>query len=185
MTILEVFENEKLKKDLDKYITNIYTLSEKMVLVRQYMELEDFRQELYMYIIRYGNILCNDKPIGLAKWIVKKKALRISENLTRDKNRANNISSNESLDNPDSEVSNTLLSSAYTDFDEGRAIEHILQYIPPHDRDICRLFLMGYKQKEILNFCDYTPRQLQYRLRVIYKPLFIQGLEDYKEKLTS
>lgn len=187
MTIEDMFSNDNMKSELDNYIRRLY-YNDSYAYLRRHMELDDFTHELYIYILRYKHMLTNDTPLALAKWIAKKKASRISSSLTTDKRLCNNIDSNISINNytpSDSECSlaEVLEDKPHSFFEESEAIEYSLKYVPSCDRDICKLHLLGYKQKDILNFCDYTPRQLQYRLQKMYRPLMQRGYKEYMENL--
>lgn len=184
MKVNDLFNNEKYKDNLNWLEISISKLyySNRGYFIRKNMELDEFKNECYLRLIKYWNFKNFNGALNtyLSK-VVESTMLHIYQNMDRDNRKLNY---DDTIDRFDKEVGEgeTPIIVKYEDdyLRDEEAIEYIAKGTDnKEDYIIIKLYLLGYSMKDIANHLNVTWRMIQYRVKNKYDNMMKQRFYEY------
>ena len=172
---IEDFLNENNYKDLkewhDNFMKQVY-YSQRGYFLQKYMEVDDFKSEVYVMLIKYWNF---DNFRGTLKTylgrVTEHTMLYLYRSMDTDKNIINHDDTIERLDK-EVEEGEQEIDVAYFDnyFNEKGCIDYVTQCATNDvDRQILTLYLNGVDKQSIANTLKLTRDIVRYRIEKKYK----------------
>lgn len=180
ITFDEWLQDKKYQKSF-KYQCFSYYNSSFAYQIRKDMELEDFKQHMYLKIYKYWHNYTGEVQADTyTNHVIKVETIRENKRLGNNHNKALFLDNNCELDRLDSNGNKIELPCEDKERTlTNEAIDFITEGVKEQDRDICKLYLMGVSMKDIEKFTDFTWKQIRDRCKVKYSHVFKKRYEEF------
>ena len=184
MNFNDYFNNSKYEEDREWHkqnIKNVYN-SPRGYFLKQYMELGDFENEVYIRLIKYWNYeKFNGNLRHFLSIITRNTMLSLYEKMDRDKNAINYDITLKRFDKEVGEDEEKIDIPCYDNlFNEKSCINYIISAIDIDiDKEIVKLFLHGLEKTTIAKKLNVTRAFVRHRLENKYNNLMKEKFTEY------
>lgn len=168
------------QKKFDIQCSKYYHISYANI-VRKNMEYEDYTQHMLLILFRSWKYYTGEiQADTFTDRVVKRETIRLYKKYSNFKNKVNTLENNIEIDK-ECETQTGIFDIPHHDEHEEihELIDYIITGVKENDKDICKLYLLGYSIRDIEKFTDYTYRQIQWRVKKVYNDIFKKRYQEY------